>query len=131
MDFMDPYSIVFDVDLYVDREPPGAIEEVRTALKPFCGGQVQVWTYNVGHNWLSIRLTRLGIPGNLHLFCGVCCWVAFDPCYQDSKLEVSEGPDPDGNVLFHVRDGERLLVRCFHLAVKRDVEPVFRSLAIS
>jgi hypothetical protein len=52
-------------------------------------------------------------------------WAAFDPDYEDSSVEVSEGVDPEGVDCYQVRDGERLQVRCQQLAVKRDVEPVY------
>src|SRR5262249_45050739 len=122
-----PESLSFDTEIYIGRaaQRADAIDGIRVALKPLLGGNVQIWSYHVGHCWLAIRLTKAGVPGNLHLCCGVCWWVAFDPDYEGAWVEVSEGVDPEGLACYHVRDGERLQVRCQQLAVKRDVEPVY------
>jgi hypothetical protein len=101
------------------------LDTVRAAIADFRGGQVQAWSYHVSHCWFAIRLTRSNIPGNLHLCCGTCFFVAFDPCYDEGDIAIAHGVDSEGARCFVVSDGKRLKVCCLELRVKRDVEPVY------
>jgi len=124
-----PYQFDFDLEIATERQQQSkdAVNEISRALEPFRGGNVQVWSYHVSHCWLEIRLSKSGVPGNVHLFCGVCFSVSFNPDYENSNLHISESTDDDGTPCYLVQDTDRLRVCCDQLAVKQNVEPVYNA----
>ncbi len=124
-----PASLIFDAEIYFGRagQPADSLSEIQRVLEPYRGGNVQVWSYHISHCWLTIRFTRQGVSGNVHLCCGICFQVEFDTDYSESAVVLGEGVTPDGHPCYVVQDDQRLRVFCEQLAVKRDVEPMYNE----
>ena len=98
------------------------VEDVNTALAECRGAVVTAWEYTVSLGQLTLRITRPGAHGNLHLVFNECRRIELATAWGDADLRVESAQD--GSVsLTDVRAECRIeagLLRAF-----RDVEPLY------
>lgn len=82
------------------------------------GGMAKIWKYEVGHAWLTIRLTAPQLFGNFHLRCGACDRAEFDTCWSPAAIQIERLKNG-----FLVHDGSHLRVECGVIEGNYNVEP--------
>jgi len=98
------------------------VEDIQTALVECLGSVVTPWEYTVSLSQLTLRISRPGERGNLHLVFNDCKRIELETGWSDADLRIEM--TPDGSVtLTDIR--ARCLVKAGLLRVFRDVEPLY------
>ncbi|MEW4568096.1 hypothetical protein AB1L88_09535 [Tautonia sp. JC769] len=113
--------------------PGRELERLRELLRRRRGGEACPWSWSPSHSWFTLRITRMGLAGNLHLGLGDAERVEFENRLLDIDLLIDVIEDTrrkarggwPSSARFRVRDRDRLLVECSLLRVEFNVPPVF------
>jgi hypothetical protein len=108
------------------------LQTIRDALRSWRGGNACPWAWQPSHSWFTLRVTKEGMAGNLHLLCGDCEHVEFENRILDIDLELDEIAAPErtrggwrSTAGIRVVDRDRLLVICGLVEIRHDVPPLF------
>ena len=97
------------------------VDNLHLAIAECRGAIVTLWEYTVSLSQLTIRVTRPGERGNLHLVFNGCQRVEADSSWIDADLQIQVRGD-----LFTLTDARaKCLIEYGSLRVLRNVEPLF------
>jgi hypothetical protein len=94
------------------------LKQIQEALAAHHDGMAKAWSYEVSHQWLTVRLTAPQLCGNFHLRCGDCERVEFDTCWSPTAVQIEQVV---GGFLVH--NGAHLRVECGGIEGDYNVQP--------